>query len=83
MSYGRVRSLVLDICTSGCPAEARPYRPNERKLDSRTVSCYFVGYPERSKGYKFYDPSSRSFFETGNAKFIEDSGSTQVKEVIF
>ena len=67
----------------GCPAEARPYRPNERKLDSRTVSCYFVGYPERSKGYKFYDPSSRSFFETGNAKFIEDSGSTQVKEVIF
>ena len=67
----------------GCPAEARPYRPNERKLDSRTVSCYFVGYPERSKGYKFYDPSSRSFFETGNAKFIEDSGSTQVKEIIF
>ena len=42
-----------------------------------------MGYPERSKGYKFYDPSSRSFFETGNAKFIEDSGSTQVKEVIF
>ena len=67
----------------GCPAEARPYRPNERKLDSRTISCYFVGYPERSKGYKFYDPSSRSFFETGNAKFIEDSGSTQVKEAIF
>ena len=67
----------------GCPAEARPYKPNERKLDSMTVSCYFVGYPERSKGYKFYDPSSRSFFETGNATFIEDSGSTQVKEVIF
>ena len=67
----------------GCLAEARPYRPNERKLDSRTVSCYFVGYPERSKGYKFYDPSSRSFFEMSNAKFIEDSGSTQVKEVIF
>ena len=60
----------------GCPAEGRPYRPNERKLDSRTVSCYFVGYPERSKGYKFYDSSSRSFFETGNAKFIKDSGST-------
>ena len=40
-------------------------------------------YPERSKGYKFYDPSSRPFFERGNAKFIEDSGSTQVKEVIF
>ncbi|KAL6345439.1 hypothetical protein AAG906_017155 [Vitis piasezkii] len=26
----------------------------------------------RSRGFKFYDPSSKSFFETGNAKFIED-----------
>ncbi|RVW47053.1 Retrovirus-related Pol polyprotein from transposon TNT 1-94 [Vitis vinifera] len=56
----------------GCPAEARPYKPNEKKLDSRTVSCYFVGYSERSRGFKFYDPSTRSFFEMGNAKFIED-----------
>nr|KYP65876.1 hypothetical protein KK1_012151 [Cajanus cajan] len=28
----------------GCRVEARPYRPNEMKLDSRTISCYFVGY---------------------------------------
>ena len=34
----------------GCPAEARPYRPHEKKLDSRTVSCYFIGYSERSRG---------------------------------
>ena len=34
----------------GCPAEARPYRPHEKKLDSRTISCYFIGYSERSKG---------------------------------
>ena len=56
----------------GCPAKATPYKPNEKKLDFRTVSCYFVRYSERSRGFKFYDPSSRSFFETGNAKFIED-----------
>jgi len=31
----------------GCPAEARPYKPNEKKLDERTVSCYFFGYSER------------------------------------
>ena len=24
------------------------------------------------RDFKFYDPSTRSFFETGNAKFIED-----------
>ncbi|RVW25652.1 Retrovirus-related Pol polyprotein from transposon TNT 1-94 [Vitis vinifera] len=56
----------------GCPIEARPYKPNEKKLDSRIVSCYFVGYFERSRGFKFYDPSTRSFFETVNAKFSED-----------
>src|SRR3954466_9188681 len=33
----------------GCPAEARPYRPAERKLDARTISCYFVGY-RKSRG---------------------------------
>ncbi|KAL6348287.1 hypothetical protein AAG906_005584 [Vitis piasezkii] len=70
----------------GCPAEARPYKPNEKKLDSRTVSCYFVGYFERSRGFKFYDPSYRSFFETGNAKFIEDvelSGREPLRKVVF
>ena len=28
----------------GCPAQARLYVPQERKLDSRTINCYFVGY---------------------------------------
>ena len=44
----------------GCLAEARPYRPHEKKLDLRTVSCYFIGYSERSRGYKFYDPTTKS-----------------------
>ena len=34
----------------GCPAEARPYRPNEKKLDLRSISCYFIVYFERSRG---------------------------------
>ena len=41
-------------------------------MDSRTVSFYFIGYFERSKGYKFYDPTTKSIFETGNARFFED-----------
>ena len=36
------------------------------------MSCYFVRYFERLRGFKFYDPSTRFFFEMGNAKFIED-----------
>ena len=70
----------------GSPAEARPYKPNEKKLDSRTVSCYFIGYSERSRGYKFYDPTARSIFETGNARFFEDvefAGGDKVRDIVF
>ena len=56
----------------GCLVETRPYRAHEKKLDLRTVSCYFIGYSERSRGYKFYDPTTKSIFENGNARFFED-----------
>ncbi|TQE07144.1 hypothetical protein C1H46_007197 [Malus baccata] len=57
----------------GCKAEARFYNPNERKLDSRTSSCYFMGYLEKSKGFKFYCPQSQTRIqETHNAIFLED-----------
>ena len=57
----------------GCPVEARVYNPHEKKLDSRTVRGYFIGYPEKSKGYRFYCPNHSSrIVETGNAKFIEN-----------
>ena len=46
--------------------------PNERKLDSKTVSNYFIGYSERLRGYKFYDPLLSQFFDTQNATFFED-----------
>jgi len=69
----------------GCQAEARVYNPHEKKLDSRTVSGYFIGYPEKSKGYRFYCPNHSSrIVETGNAKFIENgevSGSVERQSV--
>ncbi|RVW71665.1 Retrovirus-related Pol polyprotein from transposon TNT 1-94 [Vitis vinifera] len=33
----------------GCPAEAKIFNPQIKKLDSKTISCNFIGYPERSK----------------------------------
>ncbi|KAJ9538265.1 hypothetical protein OSB04_030998 [Centaurea solstitialis] len=66
--------------------EARAYNPHERKLDSRTISCYFVGYPECSRGFKFYNPTTKSFFETGNARFLEDvefGGEDKIRNVAF
>uniref|UniRef100_A0A6N2L229 Retrovirus-related Pol polyprotein from transposon TNT 1-94 n=1 Tax=Salix viminalis TaxID=40686 RepID=A0A6N2L229_SALVM len=69
----------------GCPAEVKPYNPHEKKLDSRTVNGYFIGYPEKSKGFVFYCPShSTRIVETGNARFIENgetSGSSESRGV--
>lgn len=45
-----------------------------------------MGYFERSRGFKFYDPSNRSFSEIGNPKFIEDvdyGGNSQNKQIVF
>ena len=64
----------------GCQAEIRVYNQQERKLDARTISGYFNGYLENSKGYMFYCPNhSKRVVETGNARFIKNgeiNGST-------
>ncbi|WVZ17437.1 hypothetical protein V8G54_010419 [Vigna mungo] len=57
----------------GCPTEVRLYNPHEKKLDARTISGYFIDYPEKSKGYRFYCPNhSTRIVESGNARFIEN-----------
>ena len=69
----------------GCPTEVRVYNPQEKKLNSRTISGFFIGYPEKSKGYRFYYPNhSTRIVETGNTRFIESgevSGSKEPRKV--
>ncbi|KAL8166106.1 hypothetical protein V2J09_007605 [Rumex salicifolius] len=69
----------------GCPAEVRLYNPYEKKLDPRTVSGAFIGYPDKSKGYIFYCPNHNTrIVETDNARFIENgqtSGSNVPRKV--
>jgi hypothetical protein len=57
----------------GCPAEAKVFNPNIGKLDFKTVSCHFIGYPKKSKGYHFYCPDRHTkFVETRHAVFLEE-----------
>ena len=61
------------LCVWGCPAEAKVFNPNIGKLDSKTISCHFIGYLEKSKGYRFYCPDRQTkFVETRHAVFLED-----------
>jgi hypothetical protein len=69
----------------GCLAEARIINPGQGMLDERTTSCHFIGYPERSKGFRFYCPCRQTkFIETTHAIFREDDmikGSNALREV--
>ena len=56
----------------GCPAEVKLYNPALSKLDSRTTRCYFVSYPDHSKGYRLYNPNGGTrIVESQTAKFLE------------
>jgi hypothetical protein len=65
----------------GCPAEAKVYNPHIKKLDSKTISYYFIGYPKRSKNFRFYcPPHTTTIVETRHAVFFENyniSGSNE------
>ena len=71
----------------GCLAEAKVFNPNIGKLDSKTVSCHFIGYLEKSKGYRFYCPNRQTkFVETRHAIFLENDmikGSMVAREINF
>jgi hypothetical protein len=69
----------------GCPSEARIFIPSIGKLDPKTVSCRFIGYPDKSKGFRFYCPDIYiKMVETRHTIFLEDDvirGSTVPQEI--
>jgi hypothetical protein len=57
----------------GSPAEAKVFNPNIAKLDPKTISCHFIGYPDRSKGFCFYILEKYTkFVKTRHAVSLED-----------
>ena len=82
MSYGLKNLPVLGISMLGIVQLNLSHICHMRK---RTVSYFFIGYSESSRGFRFYCYSTRNI-ETGYAKFIEkiqNSGSQLHKDFIF
>jgi hypothetical protein len=69
---GREPSLK-HLLVWGSPAEAKVFNPNIRKLDPKTVSCHFIGYPEKSKGFRlYYSDRYIKFVEMRHVVILED-----------
>ena len=71
----------------GCLSEVRVYNLQKKKLDPKTISRYFIGYAEMSKGYKFYYPfHSTRIVASRNPKLLENdliNGSDQTHNLDF
>jgi hypothetical protein len=80
------RKLTLNyLHVWDCLAEARIFNPSIGKLDPKTVSCHFIGYPDKLKGFCFYCTDRYiKIMETRHDVFLEDDvirGSTVPREI--
>jgi hypothetical protein len=68
-----------------CLTEARIFNPSIGKLDPKTVSCHFIGYPDKLKGFRFYCRDRYiKIVKTRHTVFLEDEmikGSTVPREI--
>lgn len=54
-----------------------------RKLDDKREKCVLVGYNEKLKEYKLYNPVTKNTIVTGDVKFTEDqSWSDEVEGIV-
>jgi hypothetical protein len=69
----------------GCLVEAKLFNPCIGKLDHKTVSCHFIGYLNKSKGFCFYCPDRYTkIVEMRHTVFLEDEvirGNTGPREI--
>ena len=82
----RVPSLNhLRVC-GGALLRLNYLNPNIGKLVPKTVSCHFIGYLEKSKGFRFYCLERYTkFVETRHIVFLEDElmrGSMVAREIV-
>ena len=66
--------------------EVRPYNPQSKKLDSKTISGYFIGYCVGLRSSRFYCPShTTKDIELDRAIYFEDDIGTSrgLREFVF
>lgn len=63
---------VVNLTVFGCEAFAQIPEKQRKKFDEKSRKAVFIGYPEGTKGYKLYDPSSRKFIRSRDVVFVEE-----------
>jgi hypothetical protein len=66
----------------GYPTEAKIFNPQIGKLDPKTISYHFIGYPDKSKAYHFYCPNrTTKFTDTRHTVLLECDVTSTLREI--
>ena len=64
---------VSHLKVFGCNVFVHVPDPKRKKLNKKSISSIFVGYPEGSKGHKVYNPDTKKFFRSRDVVLLENS----------
>jgi hypothetical protein len=66
----------------GLPGRSKNIKSTTWELDLKTISCHFIGYPNKSKGYIFYCPErTTKYVDTRHAMFLECDMSSSSQDI--
>lgn len=63
---------VAALRVFGCIAYAHVPNAKRKKFDGKGEKCIFVGYSDRTKGYKLFNPSAGAVIVSRDVEFSED-----------
>ena len=62
---------VSNLKVFGCTAYVHIPAEKRKKLDSKSMKCIFMGYPDGTKGYKLFDPEKKMMCRSRDVIFDE------------
>ncbi|XP_070677916.1 uncharacterized protein [Malus domestica] len=65
----------------GCAAYSHVPKELRNKLDHKVEKCIFIGYNERSKAYKLYNPKTKKFLISYDVHFDENAFFEEENEI--
>eukprot|EP00794_Sanderia_malayensis_P007838 gene7838-biopygen6374 len=71
--FYKQKADVSNLRVFGCNAMVHIPDQKRNKLQKKSEKCVFVGYPEDSKGYKFYNADKKMMLRSRDVIFFEDS----------
>lgn len=70
-AWSGLKPSVAHLRAFGCKAYAHIPKQKRNKFDSKSLECIFVGYLNNSKGYRLFNPITRTVIESRDVIFNE------------